>query len=79
MNCEHFIIQADSSGVLFTIKRRISVFSVVSWSCSTSTTSFSVSDSWVEKRINYSLNSLYLYPTHISQRYGTKLKIMCSK
>jgi hypothetical protein len=67
MNFEHFIIQDDSSGVLLAIKRRISMFYVVSRSCSTRTTSFSVSDSRIEKRINYILNSLYLYATHISQ------------
>jgi len=69
MNCEHFIIQADGSGVLLAIKRRISVFSVVSWSCSTSTTSFSVSDSWVEKKnklqFEQSVRLCYTYFTMI--------------
>jgi hypothetical protein len=65
MNCEPFIIQDDSSGVLLAIKRRISMFYVVSRSCST--TSLSVSDIWVEKRINDSLNSLFHCATHISQ------------
>ena len=69
MNCEHSIIQADSSGVLLAIKRSISVCSVVSWSCSTSTTSFSVSDSWVEKRnklqFEHTVSLLYTYFTMI--------------
>lgn len=50
MNCEHFIMQDDSSGVLLAIKRRMSMFSPVSRPCSTSTTYFSVADIWVEKK-----------------------------